>query len=707
MAITYIFNFSDTTKTDFSVYPYTANGPVSPSDPTKIPQAVTARTTLKLYGKGMQEYGEGIEQNLIYMLENFANSTRPVNSIEGQIWYSTGLASPSIQELFIRNSDIDDTAGGPGWDGIMLSTGSSQMSGDLNMGANRIENLANPNSNDDAISLGYADGRYINAAGDTMDTGADLTVNGGNLIISGTGSPSNGYILMNGGTITGLPLTATINTEATSKNYVDAHINNTSNPHNTSMSALSDVNVSGSPALSNLQVLTWESSTSTWIPQDLTAIGVNVNWGAILGTLSDQSDLQNALNLKADLSVVTTHSSDATIHFTEATISHNNIADTGSIAHSQIDTHIADGSIHFTQAAIDHTSILNIGTNAHSDIDTHIADTSIHLGSTTITRTFEITSVSTGSPPLPYMVKPHIINDNKLSITINGQKQYNHTNGFQQIKYDVNAVSNFTGLDSSLEYGFNISIGGGVPSTVTILAGSSINTHVNLAATITALMQAGSPQLVMADFDILNTVTEQFTAYTSGSSSSVTITDPGGSPSVFLFASDPSPSVITSAIFRSGTVGSPAIIPDDIILAGNVSALFPAGKSFTIRGSNDTTYGNYDGVYKVHDNGPVVSTRSPFTTTVPIAWVGNSATNISLFPSYMGGSPAPSPIAYGNVHFTPIGGFDQLVATNGLEGDYMETDSAGSVLTPGSTTDYVIFNVNIPSLAKIETILVG
>ncbi len=103
MAITYIFNFSDTTKTDFSVYPYTANGPVSPSDSNFISQAVSARTTLKLYGKGMQEYGEGIEQNLIYMLENFANSTRPVNSIEGQLWYSTGSGSPSIQELFIRN----------------------------------------------------------------------------------------------------------------------------------------------------------------------------------------------------------------------------------------------------------------------------------------------------------------------------------------------------------------------------------------------------------------------------------------------------------------------------------------------------------------------------------------------------------------------------------------------------------------------------
>lgn len=101
-----------------------------------------------------------------------------------------------------------------------------------------------------------------------------------------------------------------------------------------------------------------------------------ISWGEIIGTLSDQTDLQAALDLKTDETDFLSHTGDATIHFTEASINHTAIQNIGTNSHVQIDSHIADTTIHFTEATIDHVNILNIGTNTHSEIDTHISNTS-------------------------------------------------------------------------------------------------------------------------------------------------------------------------------------------------------------------------------------------------------------------------------------------------------------------------------------------
>lgn len=47
-------------------------------------------TSLTLYGRGANEYGEGLQQNLIKLLENFAFTLPPKFPLAGQIWYDTG-----------------------------------------------------------------------------------------------------------------------------------------------------------------------------------------------------------------------------------------------------------------------------------------------------------------------------------------------------------------------------------------------------------------------------------------------------------------------------------------------------------------------------------------------------------------------------------------------------------------------------------------
>ncbi|TFG97532.1 hypothetical protein E4H12_08355 [Candidatus Thorarchaeota archaeon] len=77
-------------------------------------------------------------------------------------------------------------------------------------------------------------------------------------------------------------------------------------------------------------------------------------WSA--AALTD-SQVNTALGYTAaDASTLSTHTSDATIHFTEGSIDHTAIMNIGTNSHAAIDTHIADGTIHFTQGAISITA---------------------------------------------------------------------------------------------------------------------------------------------------------------------------------------------------------------------------------------------------------------------------------------------------------------------------------------------------------------
>ena len=68
-------------------------------------QIDTTTTGLVLHGRGAAEYGLARDQNLIYLMENFAGSPAPSNPLDGQLWWSGG--DPG--ELFVW----DTTVGSP------------------------------------------------------------------------------------------------------------------------------------------------------------------------------------------------------------------------------------------------------------------------------------------------------------------------------------------------------------------------------------------------------------------------------------------------------------------------------------------------------------------------------------------------------------------------------------------------------------------
>ena len=77
-----------------------------PSLPGKAPITLLPRvvdqtsTPLTLYGKGAPNYGQGLQENLLQMLENWCSPTAPGIATTGQLWFNT-----STQMLMVYGSD--------------------------------------------------------------------------------------------------------------------------------------------------------------------------------------------------------------------------------------------------------------------------------------------------------------------------------------------------------------------------------------------------------------------------------------------------------------------------------------------------------------------------------------------------------------------------------------------------------------------------
>lgn len=81
MAGEYIINFSsDALKDAFTI----------------LPRTVDNSTTLTLFGKGAPSYGEGLQENLVHLLENFCSDTAPLRATTGQLWYQNSTQALSV-----------------------------------------------------------------------------------------------------------------------------------------------------------------------------------------------------------------------------------------------------------------------------------------------------------------------------------------------------------------------------------------------------------------------------------------------------------------------------------------------------------------------------------------------------------------------------------------------------------------------------------
>lgn len=518
MATKYTLYFSDTGKTGFDLQSYTTNGPESPSDPTPIAgSSGNIATTLKLYGRGNKDYGEPVFQDLIYMLENFASTVRPVFSTEGQLWYNNKdtAGSPPIQpELFIRNSYADDTypAVGsppvPGWDAVILATGTSAMTGELILAGNPSNSLgAAPKQYIDAHTTSLS--LHLSTDQNTFLDGLNLptlTSAEANFLIGVTSDIQTQLndkisrsvnenmdlginLTFNGGEPRGLPTVPTALDAATSQQYVDDQV-------------AAGLAASGDGVLSSTQ----------WLN---TGIG---------SPAPDVSETTLRLTITNAGSPVTTTDIDV---LGISRYGHMHIATDVSIDNSFDTAYGAN-----TQTAIEY---------AAAEIDLLKTGGAAPTATIAVQRIFTVLAsplTVAGSPIDTFATQNHTADDNRISLSINGVKQYANSRGTQGINYSsVIDVATITGLDGGTTYDFDIAVDGGPVTTITVNPAGSpavdISTHGPLVAAVNAALTTAA---IDATFSIDSQVSQIFTSNSSGAGSTISITDPGGSPNVYLFA---------------------------------------------------------------------------------------------------------------------------------------------------------------------------
>ena len=127
---------------------------------------------------------------------------------------------------------------------------------------------------------------------------------------------------------------------------------------------------------------------SSFIPAaSSNASSITVVVGSFDGVLTTNDDnVQKALDTLDDHTHIQydNHLASTSIHFTKASISHNDLSNTGTNSHIQLDSHVSSATTHFTQTQIDHLNLTNRGANSHATIDTHIADNAKHFLNTDV-----------------------------------------------------------------------------------------------------------------------------------------------------------------------------------------------------------------------------------------------------------------------------------------------------------------------------------
>lgn len=197
----YIFKYTTQSVASFVVKPYTANGPASPASATPYVSSISGihafsiNTPFVLVGKGVTDYGQTVQNNILYLAENFCNKTRPQPPMTGMVWYKSEAGAdvanptdPTVAGMYVWD--------GSAWNNLLIN---EKIVSNVNLSGHQLTNIGDAVTDTDALSASAANTRYLQLSGGTLS---------GNL----TMSPTSTVIVSH---------TPVTNFDVTNKIYVD------------------------------------------------------------------------------------------------------------------------------------------------------------------------------------------------------------------------------------------------------------------------------------------------------------------------------------------------------------------------------------------------------------------------------------------------------------------------------------------------------